>query len=407
MMLELRSNTDALKSMRLVIASHVTHFRHNGQLFGYGPYTQEIDLWADLFETVTIAGPCRDEAPPGDCLPFTRANIFIDPQIEVGGDTAAAKIKLALATPLLVLGLARAMWRADAIHVRCPGNLGLLGALVGPLFSRRLVAKFAAQWPTNESESLSSLTQKAVLKSRWWRGPVTVYGEWPDQPPHIIPFFTSLLTARHMELARQSAARPWNVPPLRVLHAGRLTTIKNVDFLLRAVAQNRREGLDVRVTVAGEGPEDKSLRALASSLGIADAVEFLGGVDFDRVLELLGCHHVLALASELEGWPKAIAEAMAFGLICIGSNRGFVPKMLADGRGLVVPPRNEDALAKVIGDVARDPHSYAAMRRNAAEWSQRFSIDDLQTAIRELLLREWKLGVPTTSVINRAVRDAR
>src|SRR5665213_2516342 len=201
--------TDPLKNLRLLVVSHVTHFRFGGQLYAYGPYSQEIDLWADLFKELTIAAPCRNETPPGDCLPFTASNISMAPQMEVGGETFGAKIKLALATPFLAIGLAQAMGRSDAIHVRCPGNLGLLGAVIAPIFSRRLVAKYAAQWCKSAADVWSNRWQKAILRSSWWRGPVTVYGEWPDQPRHIIPFFTSLLTDGHMQRARQSSQRAW------------------------------------------------------------------------------------------------------------------------------------------------------------------------------------------------------
>ena len=383
--------TDPLKDMRLLVVSHVTHFRHQGRLFAYGPYSQEIDLWADLFKTLTIAAPCRNEPPPGDCLPFTRSNITMAPQLEAGGETFGAKIKLVLAAPLLAVGLARAMRKSDAIHVRCPGNLGLLGAVLAPLFSRRLVAKYAAQWSRSAGDVWSNRWQKAILSSSWWNGPVTVYGEWPDQPSHIIPFFTSLLTEEHISRARHASARSWSGEPLQVLFTGRLTWQKHVDVLLRAVSKNRGDGLDVRCTVIGDGPEGPSLRALASELGIAEAVEFTGGVAFEEVLSRLERAHVLALVSEAEGWPKAIAEAMAFGLVAIGSDRGFVPKMLENGRGLVASPGDFDMLANLIADIARHPASYAPMRRAAAEWSQQFSLAGLQKAIRELLLEEWEL----------------
>jgi len=398
--------TDPLKDMRLLVVSHVTHFCYKGQLFAYGPYSQEIDLWADLFKTLTIAAPCRNELPPGDCLPFTRSNISMAPQLEAGGETLGAKIKLALAAPLLALGLARAMRRCDAIHVRCPGNLGLLGAALAPLFSRRLVAKYAAQWSKSVGDVWSNRWQKAILRSTWWNGPVTVYGEWPDQPSHVIPFFTSLLTEDHIERARQAAVRVWAGEPLQVLFTGRLTWQKHVDVLLRAVAKNRQDGWDVRCTVIGDGPEGPSLRALASELGIADAVEFTGGVTFDEVLRRLERAHVLALVSEAEGWPKAIAEAMAFGLVAIGSNRGFVPKMLENGRGLVASPGDIDMLASLISDIAQHPLSYAPMRRAAAEWSQQFSLAGLQKAIRELLLEEWDLYDASPVAVSRAAGGA-
>ena len=126
---------------RLLVVSHVLHYRHGGKLYAYGPYAREIDVWAELFPELVIAAPCRDEQPPGDWVAFTRANISIAPQREAGGDHWSAKMRQILILPLLVRDLSRAMRAADAIHVRCPGNLGLLGVLLAPLFSHRLVAK--------------------------------------------------------------------------------------------------------------------------------------------------------------------------------------------------------------------------------------------------------------------------
>src|SRR6185437_11672977 len=116
------------------------------------------------------------QVPPGDCLAFERENISIDPQIEAGGNGFSDKLALAASVPAMVFGLARAMRQAGAIHVRCPGNLGLIGALLAPIFSRRLIAKYAAQWRGGDGIPLSAKFQRAILRSRWWRGPVTVYG---------------------------------------------------------------------------------------------------------------------------------------------------------------------------------------------------------------------------------------
>src|SRR5437773_489366 len=108
---------------RLLIVSHVTHYRDAGKLYAYGPYSREIDIWADLFAEVVIAAPCRDAAPPGDWLPFARSNISIVDQLETGGDSMSAKLHQVIMLPSLVRGLVRAMKNADAIHVRCPGNV--------------------------------------------------------------------------------------------------------------------------------------------------------------------------------------------------------------------------------------------------------------------------------------------
>jgi glycosyltransferase involved in cell wall biosynthesis len=378
----------------LLIVSHVIHYRFEGGLYAYGPYAREIDLWAQLFPEVVIASPCREEPPTPECLAFTQTNISIRPQAEGGGHTPGAKIRLGLQLPKMLWSLSREMRRADAIHVRCPGNLGLLGALLAPFHSRFLVAKYAAQWAGGGmGDGLSTRFQRALLRSRWWRGPVTVYGRWPDQPAHVVPFFTSLLSSEQMERARRAASSRRN-GPLHVLYTGRLSKAKNVDILLAAMARVRRQGFELRGTIVGAGPEKTALEADCKRLGLDDCVAFTGGMEFDEVLDHLESAHVLVLASQTEGWPKSIAEAMAFGLICIGSDLGLIPEMLGEGRGFLVPPRDVEALAEALSRVAANPAGYGPMRQASAEWAQRYSLEGLKDALKALLEQHWKLSFP-------------
>jgi len=379
--------------MRLLILSNVIHYRHQGRLYAYGAYSREIDIWADLFPEVLIAAPCRDREPTGLAVPFTRPNVAIVPQMEAGGDTVRAKIGLLLALPIMVFQLCRAMLRADAIHVRCPGSFGLIGILLAPLFSRYVVAKYAGQWNGYPGEPWTVRLQRRLLRSRWWSGPVTVYGRWPSQESHVVSFFTSVLTEEQLARARRAAGRKRFHPPLRTLFIGRLSAAKNVDVLLRAVARGRAEGLDLLCTVVGEGTQRDRLEQLSRDLGIAAHVSFPGGVGFDHVLQFYEESDVLVLASETEGWPKAIAEAMAFGLIPVGSDRGLVPEMVGEGRGFVVPPRDLDALVNVLHRIAGDPGALLEMSARAAAWGQRYSLESLREALRDLLARSWNVPI--------------
>ncbi|HEY6990114.1 MAG TPA: glycosyltransferase [Bryobacteraceae bacterium] len=386
-------------AMRLVVVSHVVHYRFAGRLFAYGPYAREIELWAELFAEIAIASPCRTERPPADALPLEADNISILPQVEAGGETFRAKLEMLAWLPVMIVRLVRALASADAIHVRCPGNLGLLGVLLAPLFGMPLVAKYAAQWSGSRGEGRLVRFQKWLLASAWWRGPVTVYGDWPDQPAHIVPFFTSLLSAEQMERARIAAGRERRRTSWNILYTGRLSRSKHVDTVLRALEVARRAGYPMTATIVGEGPERASLEALAEELRIQDAVEFTGGLAFEGVLERLERADILALVSETEGWPKAIAEAMAFGLIAIGSDCGFVPKMLAEGRGFVVPPGNSEELARCLVEIARNPRYCDRMRRAAVEWAQQFSLEGLREAIGKLLLASWKQSAPAAGIV--------
>jgi glycosyltransferase involved in cell wall biosynthesis len=204
---------------------------------------------------------------------------------------------------------------------------------------------------------------------------VTVYGSWPGQPPWIVPFFTSVLDRGQIERARRSAASRKPADPPRVLFVGRLSRAKNVDVLLDAL-----NGLPC--TVVGDGPERAALEAKAPQ------VIFAGAVDFDRVLGFYETHDILVLASETEGWPKAIVEAMAFGLVCIGSDRGLIPQILGEGRGLVVEPRDVEGLAAALRRAA-DPGEAEAIRARAAPFGQRYSLEDLREALREVMAKWW------------------
>jgi glycosyltransferase involved in cell wall biosynthesis len=386
----------ALPIDKLLIVSHVCHYAYEGRIHAYGPYAREIDIWADLFAQVSIAAPLRQEAPPDDCISFTRPNIAVIRQLERGGDTLWAKAGLVLSLPFLIAGLYRAMRKADAIHVRCPGNLGLLGTAMAPAFSRFLVAKYAGQWNGYASEPLAVWLQRTFLKSAWWsRGVVTVYGEWPSQPDNIVPFFTSMMTMQEVRRAAGIARHKKLQQPVEILYAGRLASAKCVHILLQAAARLRAQGMPVRVSVVGDGPERASLERLTNTLGLNPYVQFAGAVPFDRMVDWYERAHILVLpSSHSEGWPKVIAEAMCHGVVCIGTDHGLLPWLLR-GRGHVVPVADAEALACCIGRVAGDAEGFLDLSASASAWACQYSLDGLREALSELLSRRWKIQRPT------------
>ena len=357
-----------------MIVSHVPHFQWDGRLFAYGPYAREIEVWADLFPEVVIAAPLRLELPPGDALALGRPNISVAPQLETGGDALLDKVAQALALPRHVWRLAKAMRQADAIHVRCPGNLGLLGCLLARPFGKPCVAKYAGQWTDYPGQPRTWRWQKALLRSRWWRGPVLVYGRWPNQPPNVVPFFTSVMDEAQMTRARSAFPRGESKQPLEVLFVGRLSSQKNVDVILRALALLKHEGLCPRLRVVGDGPVRRDLEALTHALDLDQQVVFHGAVPQAKVLDYYEQARILVLASETEGWPKAIAEAMAFGLVCIGANRGLVPQMLGEGRGLLVEPGDAAALAARLRQAAAETAETAGIAGRAAAWARQLHL---------------------------------
>lgn len=387
---------------RLVVVSCAMHYHWQGEYHAYAPYTREMDQWSHLFSELVIAAPLTEAEPPADCAPFAGANVRVVRQRTLGGETVGAKLRQLCALPWICRDLVKAFRQGDAIHVRCPGNLSLPAIVLAPIFSRRLVAKYAGQWSGYPQEPFTYAFQRWLLRSRWWNGPVTVYGHWPHQPHQIVPFFTSVMTGPQVDRARMAARDRRLNSPLRLLYVGRLVATKHVDALLQATASLAAEGVAVATTIVGDGPDRATLMALANSLGIADLVYFTGALAYEAVLDCYERADVLVLVSESEGWPKAVAEAMAFGLLCIGSDHGFVAEMLGDGRGMVVPSRDGEALVAALRRVAANPDAFAEYSIRAAQWAQRFSLEGLRDALAALLRERWSTPSGEDATVSRS-----
>ena len=388
----MRRNHSNASPNTLCVISHVVHFEFENQIFAYGPYAREIEIWADLFDEVIIAAPVRREKPTGFAIPINRRNVSLSPQIETGGNTISAKLLQLFSLPMHIFKLCRAMKGADAIHVRCPGNLGLLGVILAPLFSKKLIAKYAGQWPDYDGEPSSYRWQKKILRSRWWNSPVTVYGEWPGEPSHVVPFFTSMMTRQQVEGAVAESSEKNLEAPIRIIFSGRLSREKGVHYLVEAVSILKERGLAVELVIVGNGAEFDTLQKQIATLGIADRVKMVGDIPYEAGLEYFKWGHVLVLPSKSEGFPKVLAEAMCHGMVCIGTNSGLVPKML-EGRGIVLDSVGAKSIADAIEEISSDSDRLETMSRAGVEWASQYSIEGLCEALKELMEKSWGVSL--------------
>jgi len=148
--------------------------------------------------------------------------------------------------------------------------------------------------------------------------------------------------------------------------AGRLSPVKGLDFLLRALAQVHQAGVAVGAVIAGEGPEHGRLEALAAELGLSEHVRFLG---FRRDLEAIyPALDVFVLSSIREASPMALLEAMACGTAVVASRVGGIPEILEDGRsGLLFERTSPAALAEVLERIAAEPELREELGRGARQ----------------------------------------
>ena len=128
---------------------------------------------------------------------------------------------------------------------------------------------------------------------------------------------------------------------------GRLRPEKAFEVLIEAIAELAEERPDVRLAIAGDGPQREVLLRLSDRLGVADRVHLLGyRVD---VPDLLAAFDVAVCCSDFEGGPLSIMEYMGARLPIIATNVGGIPELVHDGEtGLLVDPREPTQLASAL-----------------------------------------------------------
>ncbi len=142
-----------------------------------------------------------------------------------------------------------------------------------------------------------------------------------------------------------------------ILFVGRLIPLKGADILLKAFSMIGKTG-DIKLWIAGDGPERSSLEHMSRDLGVKHRVRFLGSVDHDKLPNLYAAADVFVAPSKnipgvgREGQGTVVLEAMAAGCCVIGSNCGGIPSLIEDGiSGLLVEPDNETELADAIHNI--------------------------------------------------------
>jgi len=135
---------------------------------------------------------------------------------------------------------------------------------------------------------------------------------------------------------------------------------KGHQYLLEAAALLKQKGQRLEYHFAGEGSQRERLQNLAKDLGLKEEVNFEGFVS--DIPKFLSGIDIFVLPSFYEGMGVAIVEAMAAGKPVVGTTTGGIPELVADGvTGLLVPPRNAQALASAISRLLSDKDLLTSM----------------------------------------------
>jgi glycosyltransferase involved in cell wall biosynthesis len=171
---------------------------------------------------------------------------------------------------------------------------------------------------------------------------------------------------------QERVRKPNQHGPYRLVTLGSLAQLyKGTDVLIEAVARCVRAGFDLTAVIVGDGKYRPDLMAQAERLGMATRIQFPGQVTAgEPVRRILDTANLFVLPSRTEGLPRALIEAMARGLPCIGSAVGGIPELLDASE--LVPASDPAALAAKIQEVLSDPLRMETMSQRSLTGAQEY-----------------------------------
>ncbi|HSM72966.1 MAG TPA: glycosyltransferase family 4 protein [Anaerolineales bacterium] len=159
-----------------------------------------------------------------------------------------------------------------------------------------------------------------------------------------------------------------------LISTGRLAQEKNWPVFLQAAQKVHEKHPDLRVVLIGDGPDKEALEEIASELGIADRVTFMGKLPFSDVIAHLKASDVFGFASITETQGLVTMEAMAAGLPVAAVDANGTSDIIDDGKQGYLVANDAEALAEAINRLFDSPRRMAKFRKNALRKAKTFDI---------------------------------
>ncbi len=370
--------------MKFAIITHVAHKYQNDAYYAYEPYVREMNLWLkNVTETAVLAPISEDEITAIDSNYTTKLRFIKSPPFNLLG--VQNKIISIFKIPYIIVQLVRVFLWTDHIHLRCPGNMGLLGCLVQIFFpSKPKTVKYAGNWDPKSKQPLSYRFQKWILSNTFLTRncKVLVYGEWENQTKNIVPFFTATYRSADIEDVPERNL----TKAIKVLFVGAFTKSKQPMLSVKSVQKLKEEGYNISLHMYGEGEEYEQVKKYIADFQLTDTVFLYGNQSKEVVKKAFQESHFLLFVSKSEGWPKVVAEAMFWSCLPISSSVSCIPFMLDNGnRGTLIGDNSSDTIVRELKKYIENVDLYTQQVSNAKKWSQKYTLDLFDSEISKLL----------------------
>jgi glycosyltransferase involved in cell wall biosynthesis len=371
--------------MRFVIITHVLHTIKDSKIYGYAPYIKEMNLWLKYVDNLKIVGPVIDRDVSAIDLAYKHSDIDII-KTKPFNLTTAKDISLTLMRlPLLCVQIIQGMYWAEHIHLRCPGNMGLLGSVLQIFFPHKpKTAKYAGNWDPNAHQPWSYRLQKWILSNTFLTKnmKVLVYGEWENQTKNIVPFFTATYSQNEIEDIHKDDL---NNRAIHLIYVGTISENKRPFLSVKTAHKLIEEGIEVRLDMFGDGNQKEEIQEYIDKYHLSDYITLHGNQNSAVIKKYYQQSDFLIFISKSEGWPKVVAEAMFWGCLPITTDVSCVRYMIGDGnRGQIVEPNIDDIVDK-IKYYLNNPQVHKTSINDAIKWSRQYTLEYFEQEIKRVL----------------------
>jgi glycosyltransferase involved in cell wall biosynthesis len=373
---------------RLLIVGHAIHKLKGNELYSYSPFVKEMNLWTKKFNKVVVVAP-YDSAIPGVIdLAYEHNDIKLVRVPSISLLSIREILFAILVLPYIFFVIVFEMFKTDHIHLRCPGNIGLIGCFCQMLFPwKKKTAKYAGNWDWNSNQPWSYRLQQKILRNTFFTHNIQtlVYGDWPDKTRNIKSFFTASYSETGklpVDLQKKASQLSHTV---RFAFVGTLTPNKQPLFCLEVVKLLKDRGVNVKMDFCGDGSQRSELQQYVDNNGLNDNILLHGNKSAEEVKVILQNSHFLLFASISEGWPKAVAEAMWWGCVPVTTSVSCVPYMLGYGSRGTLITGNVAETADVIVNYIADRSSYINHASEGMTWARQFTVELFESEIMKLV----------------------
>lgn len=372
--------------MKLVIVSSAPFIYKNSSAYGYSPYVNELAIWQKYVDEVSFCCPTWNHE---NGLLISKFPSKIDKQFELVDfnlNSISNGFKAFFYSFYNLFVLYQAMKNANHIHLRCPGNMGLLGSVVQLLFPKiPKTAKYAGNWDPKSKQPWTYSLQKWIISNSFLTRnmQVLVYGEWENTTKNIKPFFTATYSEADIEAV---LPRNWS-QTIHFVFVGTLVKGKNPLYAIQMVERLYHLRHKVQLTIYGEGVLRSVLEHYIKANQLEGIVHLASNQPKETVKQAYQTSHFVLLPSDSEGWPKVIAEGMFWGCVPLATKVSCVPYMLDYGKRGIVLEMNLEKDSQHISALLQDPIQFDTLQKRAVSWSRSYTTDVFELEIKKLLGR--------------------